>query len=64
MNLEHLSEADREFVKQITQQLSSGQPGLSVIQVQHDAWCKFFATGSPSDCNCNPDHVLVPVEEK
>ena len=28
---------------------------VTIIEIQHDSWCKTLKTGSGLDCNCDPD---------
>ena len=42
--------------------IGSPNPGVFVMEYQHDDWCKTLRTGRGSDCNCNPDMKVFRVK--
>lgn len=43
--------------------MCSGTPGILIVQLRHDGWCKTLKTGHGDDCNCNPDEALWLSEQ-
>jgi len=43
--------------------ITSGTPGLVNLFVGHDDWCRYFKTGRPGDCNCNPEVEYFLIRE-
>lgn len=43
--------------------IATGRPGVYVHQIMHDDWCRFFATGDPATCNCDPEERIVSYND-
>jgi hypothetical protein len=55
--------ADRVVIEEAARAILS-RPGLWILRIEHDDWCRFFTTGDPDSCNCNPDQRLVHVGDE
>jgi hypothetical protein len=58
-----LTLADRVVLDQAAQQMRA-RPGLWILRVEHDSWCRYFKTGDDTQCNCEPDQHLVNVGDE
>jgi hypothetical protein len=55
--------ADREVIKEAERAIAA-RPGLWILRIEHDSWCRFFATGDDEQCNCVPDQRLVNIADE
>jgi Fe-S-cluster containining protein len=39
----------------------STTPGVYILHIYHDEWCSFLKGG---ECNCNPDLIVQPIDQK
>ena len=35
------------------------KPGVAIVEILHDSWCKAQRTQRDADCTCKPDFYLV-----
>ena len=40
------------------------RPGAYILRVEHDDWCAFWQHKRPDDCNCEPNHTVVPLADE